>query len=173
MDAWIPSCGLLHSDICGSMLAYSSPQLFAVNHVLLRLPMPRHPLYALLCFTICSLLVLLRIFASYSVVFLPDISSFHLHVFSTFVVSLAFAFFMIFCFQAAFLCSLSRTDINQWFCLIDWYIFSNVLENLILFSKNSIQNLFSLTPFLSIERKASSLKSFLFCLLFSFQYRKK
>ena len=45
---------MLHSEICGSKLAYSSPQLIAVNHVLHRLPMPRHSLCALLCFTICS-----------------------------------------------------------------------------------------------------------------------
>ena len=44
-------CGFLHSEICGSMLAYSSPQLIAVNHVLLRLPMPRHSPCALLRFT--------------------------------------------------------------------------------------------------------------------------
>ena len=31
-----------HSDICGSMLICSSPQLFAAYHVLLRLLMPRH-----------------------------------------------------------------------------------------------------------------------------------
>ena len=36
------------------MLAYNSPLLIAVNHVLLRLSMPRHALCALLCFTICS-----------------------------------------------------------------------------------------------------------------------
>ena len=51
-------CGLLHSDICGSMFAYNSPQLFAVNHVLLRFPMPRHPPCALLSFTICFLILL-------------------------------------------------------------------------------------------------------------------
>lgn len=45
---------LPHSDIPGSMLAYSSPRLFAVNHVLLRLLMPRHPPYALIILT-CSL----------------------------------------------------------------------------------------------------------------------
>ena len=47
------SYGLLHSDICGSLFAYNSPQLFAVNHVLLRFPMPRHPPCALISFTIC------------------------------------------------------------------------------------------------------------------------
>ena len=34
--------GFPHSDICGSMLIYNSPQLFAVSRVLLRLLMPRH-----------------------------------------------------------------------------------------------------------------------------------
>ena len=45
------SCGLLHSEICGSKLAYSSPQLIAVNHVLHRLPMPRHSPCAIFRFT--------------------------------------------------------------------------------------------------------------------------
>ena len=36
-----------HSDIPGSGLAYSSPRLFAVSHVLHRLLSPRHPPYAL------------------------------------------------------------------------------------------------------------------------------
>ena len=42
------SGGLPHSEICGSRLIYSSPQLIAVSHVLLRLPVPRHSPYALL-----------------------------------------------------------------------------------------------------------------------------
>ena len=37
-----------HSDICGSRLICSSPQLFAACHVLLRRLVPRHPPYALL-----------------------------------------------------------------------------------------------------------------------------
>ena len=32
-----------HSDICGSLLICSSPQLFAACHVLLRRHVPRHP----------------------------------------------------------------------------------------------------------------------------------
>ena len=47
------SSGLLHSDIHGSKRTYRSPWLIAVNHVLLRLPMPRHSPCALCCFTIC------------------------------------------------------------------------------------------------------------------------
>ena len=37
-----------HSEICGSMLICSSPQLIAACHVLLRLLMPRHSPYALI-----------------------------------------------------------------------------------------------------------------------------
>ena len=48
--------GFLHSDICGSLCAYHSPQLFAVNHVLLRLPMPRHSPYALISLTILRIM---------------------------------------------------------------------------------------------------------------------
>ena len=40
-----------HSDICGSSDICSSPQLFAACHVLRRLPVPRHPPYALLHLT--------------------------------------------------------------------------------------------------------------------------
>ena len=43
---WFPN-----SDICGSLLIYSSPQLFAVSHVLLRLLMPRHSPCALISLT--------------------------------------------------------------------------------------------------------------------------
>ena len=43
--------GFPHSDICGSMLICSSPQLFAAYHVLLRLLMPRHSPCALLRLT--------------------------------------------------------------------------------------------------------------------------
>ena len=47
------SVGLLHSEIHGSKRTYRSPWLIAVNHVLRRLPMPRHSPCALYCFTIC------------------------------------------------------------------------------------------------------------------------
>ena len=40
-------CVFPHSEICGSMLICSSPQLIAACHVLLRLLMPRHPPCAL------------------------------------------------------------------------------------------------------------------------------
>ena len=43
----VPSAGFPHSDICGSSLICSSPQLFAAYHVFLRLLVPRHPPCAL------------------------------------------------------------------------------------------------------------------------------
>ena len=54
--------GFPHSDICGSMLICSSPQLFAAYHVFLRPLVPRHPPRALLCLT--SRLSTLSLFAS-------------------------------------------------------------------------------------------------------------
>ena len=44
------SQGFPHSEICGSMLISSLPQLIAGYHVLHRLSMPRHSPYALFCF---------------------------------------------------------------------------------------------------------------------------
>ena len=41
------SAGFPHSDICGSMVICTSPQLFAAYYVLHRLSVPRHPPYAL------------------------------------------------------------------------------------------------------------------------------
>ena len=49
--------GLPHSDICGSKVICTSPQLFAAYHVLLRLREPRHPPYALICFSITLFLL--------------------------------------------------------------------------------------------------------------------
>ena len=51
--------GFPHSDIYGSMLICSSPQLIAAYHVLLRLLMPRHSPCALLNLTFKRSLVLL------------------------------------------------------------------------------------------------------------------
>ena len=48
MSPW----GFPHSDICGSRLICSSPQLFAAYHVFLRLLVPRHPPCALISLTI-------------------------------------------------------------------------------------------------------------------------
>ena len=99
------SYGLLHSDICGSMFAYNSPQLFAVNHVLLRLPMPRHSPCALISFTIC--------FRKLWVFF-----AFLLMIFEIFI-SPHFAFLLcfLFSFQAAFLLYSSHRRIHFNKCL--------------------------------------------------------
>ena len=51
-----------HSEICGSKLICSSPQLIAACHVLHRLPMPRHSPYALLRLNYLYALVLWAIF---------------------------------------------------------------------------------------------------------------
>ena len=69
------SVGLLHSEIHGSMRTYRSPWLIAVNHVLLRLPMPRHSPCALFSFTICFMLFLSSLeLLILTCSFLPDIS---------------------------------------------------------------------------------------------------
>ena len=48
------SRGFPHSEICGSQNICFSPPLFAAYHVLLRLPVPRHPPCALFCLTIST-----------------------------------------------------------------------------------------------------------------------
>ena len=59
------SCGFPHSEICESMLVYSSSQLIAVNHVLRRLSVPRHPPCALFSLTLLWLCFLDLIVISY------------------------------------------------------------------------------------------------------------
>ena len=56
------SRGFPHSEICGSKLICSSPQLIAACHVLRRLLMPRHSPCALYClnFSLCYLLLEFR-----------------------------------------------------------------------------------------------------------------
>ena len=61
----LPLCGLLHSEICGSVPTYGSPQLIAVCRVLRRLPVPRHSPCALCSLTMCSLLGIRNEFCSY------------------------------------------------------------------------------------------------------------
>ena len=43
------SAGFPHSEICASKVICTSTQLFAAYYVLLRLSVPRHPPYALVC----------------------------------------------------------------------------------------------------------------------------
>ena len=59
----ITVCGFPHSEICGSKVICTSPQLIAACHVLLRLLLPRHPPYALISLiqiNACLLSTLLR-----------------------------------------------------------------------------------------------------------------
>ena len=58
------STGFPHSDIRGSKLICSSPQLFAACHVLRRLPMPRHSPYALYSLNFRSSVLLCMSFAN-------------------------------------------------------------------------------------------------------------
>ena len=55
MTQFLLCAGFPHSDICGSLLPYSSPQRFAVRCVLLQHQVSRHPPYALiyLIFSLC------------------------------------------------------------------------------------------------------------------------
>ena len=55
--------GFPHSDICGSKVICTSPQLFAAYHVFRRLLVPRHPPCALSCL-IAFAKFLLRLFRS-------------------------------------------------------------------------------------------------------------
>ena len=55
------SAGFPHSEICGSTLICSSPQLIAACHVLLRLLMPRHSPCALISLTLQNSLAVLKI----------------------------------------------------------------------------------------------------------------
>ena len=54
----ITLCGFPHSEICGSIVICTSPQLIAACHVLLRLLLPRHPPYALLSLILFNLSIL-------------------------------------------------------------------------------------------------------------------
>ena len=56
IQAWMTGvfpAGFPHSDICGSKVICTSPQLFAAYHVFLRLLVPRHPPCALIRLTSC------------------------------------------------------------------------------------------------------------------------
>ena len=69
------SAGFPHSEICGSKLMCSSPQLIAACHVLLRLLMPRHSPCALLRLTSSSFPSLIDFMNSHKVSSLRDSSS--------------------------------------------------------------------------------------------------
>ena len=104
------SVGLLHSEICGSKCTYHYPQLIAVNHVLHRLPMPRHSPCALFSFTICFMFWVLLIVNQILVVFYPII--FIIVLTRSILICITFALFS---FQVASV--LLRTDLsNKFLC---------------------------------------------------------
>ena len=126
--------GLLHSVIPGSMSAYDSPRHFVVCHDLLRLPMPRHSLYALSRFTICFLVFFrVLLWCSYFCSF-PDLISIHVVSYLLVVSSFHFAFFL-FCFQAAFFSALFQEQISK---DNDIYLLIYILECILFFLKTEI-----------------------------------
>ena len=56
-DDSTPAAGFPHSEICGSMVTCTSPQLIAAYRVLLRLIWPRHPPYALTYLTFVMIIL--------------------------------------------------------------------------------------------------------------------
>ena len=54
MTTEVYSARFPHSEICGSMVICTSPQLFAAYHVFHRLLVPRHPPYALVRLTMVT-----------------------------------------------------------------------------------------------------------------------
>ena len=63
------SCGFPHSEICGSRVICTSPQLIAAYHVFHRLSVPRHPP--------CALCILTSILPGMHSVAFPGFLSFH------------------------------------------------------------------------------------------------
>ncbi len=103
-------CGLLHSEICGSMCAYHSPQLIAVNHVLLRLLMPRHSPCALLHFTFR--IVFSHSAFSFQNCSFPTIRFFFQKNFCRFTRSFLICIVSLFCFQAALFSFKNRYELK-------------------------------------------------------------
>ena len=108
---WFPN-----SEICGSSLIYSYPQLIAVSHVLLRLPMPRHSPYALfrLNFPICMCISAHTRFLSQIILF------------GCFYFTVNFAF----CAKCSFLPTIQKDS-----C---YYFFSSFLKITLVFSQLSV-----------------------------------
>ena len=143
------------------MLAYNSPLLIAVNHVLLRLSMPRHSLYALLCFTICSFGSSQNFRVQLFVVFFYP--TFWLFTFmSLFLLTRSFHLHLLslFCFQAALFSVLFQEQIS-----------TDDLFHLLIFALASKTLLFYTIIF--FQKPSCKLKAFslvnpdvFFCLLF-------
>ena len=101
-----------HSDICGLLDICSSPQLFAACHVLLRLPVPRHPPCALFCLTS---------FLMYSVTLAFLLQWLYL----SFGSSIAFFVFVLVCFFLVSLIWLERFFLV--FCLLWFHLLASSL----------------------------------------------
>ena len=110
---WIISLqdiGLSHSEIRGSKVICTYPQLIAAYHVLRRLLMPRHSPYALLSLTIFELCLILLIFMLIAG-FLPDFNFRYCRSF--FLICITFAFhYSIFKFR-------SLQDLSCWWAQVD------------------------------------------------------
>ena len=99
--------GFPHSEICGSTLICSYPQLIAAYHVLLRLLMPRHSSYALLSLTFSltisrspALNYVSKSFAFFSVIwYLSRFRSFYSYPFLFEKTFSVFLLFLLFSFQ--------------------------------------------------------------------------
>ena len=121
---------MLHSDICGSIRACRSPQLFAAYHVLRRLPMPRHSPCALISLTICfswSQIMLVSRLKNFYCSILPRKQSF-VYVVDTCFFLIAFTFllysiFKVLCFEAFFgfsnLLPLASDLLASWWAQVD------------------------------------------------------
>jgi hypothetical protein len=76
-DTWNAPCGFPHSEICGSRLICSSPQLIAACHVLLRLLLPRHSPCALFYLTLRLSRIYWAFIRSFNCIFLnPNIDKY-------------------------------------------------------------------------------------------------
>ncbi len=126
------------------MLAYSSPQLFAVNHVFLRLPMPRHSPCALLRFTIRSWFIFA--FSQLFVVSFTRLSEFLLLVVSSYLLVVSsFAFcFQLFFFQVAFFFSVPLK--NRYQKIIPYLLISILNQKLFLFPSKQVVGTNGLEP---------------------------
>ena len=83
--------GLPHSDISGSLLASSSPELFVGRHVLLRFCVPRYPPLALCSLTTFGLFLCLILFDLISLFF-------NSYIASPGQISVFYYFYLTFCF---------------------------------------------------------------------------
>ena len=104
-----------HSEICGSTDICSSPQLFAACHVLLRLPVPRHPPCALSCLISRHASALLHGLLHYCFRSLVNYLWFSLDFVIVYYPSVISSF-VVFCFLVSILYSVFRVHTNLRSC---------------------------------------------------------